>query len=589
MSRSLPHFLQRLRRQLGLELFYHPAFRFPISSLSTGLPIEPRRADFVAWYLVRQGVLRAEDVHAPRPVSYEKLARVHGQEYLESLHDATTLGRIFGVDPSDVPVAEVLRTIRLGCGATVAAARRCLTSRRAALNLLGGFHHAGPRRGGGLCAVNDVAVALADVREHGFTGQAVVLDLDAHPPDGTAECLRGHERVWIGSLSGSDWGALPGVRERVLPEATGDQGYLEALDGLLGEMPKPELAFVIAGGDVLAGDAFGRLALPEDGARERDRRVFEALRGCPSVWLPGGAYQPRAWRVLAGTGLVLAGRTHERIRPEENPLREHFAQVARSLSPRALTPGDEDGITEDEVNAQLGYAKAAPRLLGFYTADGVEYALERYGFLAHLRRLGYRDFEVQLDDTPTGQRMRLWGEHRGERHMLVDVVADRRVLHGREYLFVNWLALRNPVARFSPERPRLPGQEVPGLGLSREAAELLARIAKRLELAGVAFRPAHFHVAYAARHDFRFVDPVRQGRFEALVRDLGGLPLLEATRAVSEGRVLLDGSPYAWEADDMIDRAAGALIAGEEATRAERERAHFVLRSPSAEQPHATV
>jgi hypothetical protein len=73
----------------------------------------------------------------------------------------------------------------------------------------------------------------------------------------------------------------------------------------------------------------------------------------------------------------------------------------------------------------------------------------------------------------------------------------------------------------------------------------------RLGLGGVVFRPAHYHTAYPARHEFAFIDPHRQGRFEALVRDLAGVSLLEATTAVDEGRVLLDGRPYVWEADEM--------------------------------------
>ena len=44
---------------------------------------------------------------------------------------------------------------------------------------------------------------------------------------------------------------------------------------------------------------------------------------------------------------------------------------------------------------------------------------------------------------------------------------------------------------------------------------------------------------------------MRQGRFEALVRDLRGTPLLEATTAMAEGRLRMNGEPYAWEADEM--------------------------------------
>ena len=76
---------------------------------------------------------------------------------------------------------------------------------RRALNLLGGFHHAKPDAGGGFCAVNDLAVAVAAVRAEGFAGRVLVLDLDAHPPDGTAACLAADPSAWIGSLSGSSW------------------------------------------------------------------------------------------------------------------------------------------------------------------------------------------------------------------------------------------------------------------------------------------------------------------------------------------------------------------------------------------------
>lgn len=154
------------------------------------------------------------------------------------------------------------------------------------------------------------------------------------------------------------------------------------------------------------------------------------------------------------------------------------------------------------------------------------------------------------------------------------------------YLFVNWLTLRNPRAHFSALRPQLPGQEVPGLGLAREFSQLLGLMAQRLMLDGVAFRPSWYHMAWAARHNARFVAPERQGRFEALMRDLATLTLLEATRAVAEGRVLLNGRPYTWEPDEMVyvskaheDEADRAAIV------AERERCHFTLLSPGARAP----
>jgi hypothetical protein len=148
-------------------------------------------------------------------------------------------------------------------------------------------------------------------------------------------------------------------------------------------------------------------------------------------------------------------------------------------------------------------------------------------------------------------------------------------------LYVHWLTLRNPLAAFTAQRPALPGQEVPGLGLAREAAELLARMAERLGLEGVAFRPASYHTAYAGRALLRFVDPARQGRFEALVRDLSSVGLAEAALLLASGRVRLNGAPYAWEADEMV-RWLRPHPSDEAAVAAERDRVRFTVEAARA-------
>jgi hypothetical protein len=85
-----------------------------------------------------------------------------------------------------------------------------------------------------------------------------------------------------------------------------------------------------------------------------------------------------------------------------------------------------------------------------------------------------------------------------------------------------------------------------------------------------------YHLAVVARARFRFVDSARQGRFEALMRDLAHLPLLEATRRVAKGRVRLNGEPYTWEAEDMVSRRA-PVGDDAEAIAVERERCHFTV------------
>ena len=262
-------------RRRPLRIVYDEAYRLPISGLEAGPhAMETRRADDALHYLLHARALPASQVVNPEPCSYGDLARVHTPAYLESLHEPATLAKIFAVDLSDVYVDEVLRTLRLGVGGTLRAARDTLAKERPVINLFGGFHHAAPDRGAGFCALNDVAVAIAALRADGFEGRVGVLDFDFHPPDGTAECLGRDPSVWLGSVSGADWGPLPGVDEVRLADGTDDGPYLAAVEALLARMPEVALVFVLAGADVLAGDRLGHFRLSLTGTRRR-----ELLRG----------------------------------------------------------------------------------------------------------------------------------------------------------------------------------------------------------------------------------------------------------------------------------------------------------------------
>jgi hypothetical protein len=105
---------------------------------------------------------------------------------------------------------------------------------------------------------------------------------------------------------------------------------------------------------------------------------------------------------------------------------------------------------------------------------------------------------------------------------------------------------------------------------------MLMLMADRLKLSGVAFRPMWYHLAVVARSRFRFLDSARQGRFEALMRDLAYLPLLEATRLVARGHVQLNSQPYTWEPDDMVSRR-DPLLDDADLIALERERCRFTV------------
>jgi acetoin utilization deacetylase AcuC-like enzyme len=529
-------------------VWHAPEYRLPFSAPG----FDARRADFALWYLLERRAIGRKSLRQPRRAEQQELARVHTPELLASLGRPETLARVFACDQRGMPVDQVMSSVRLACGATIDAARELLRPTahevgRRALNLFGGFHHAKPGAAGGFCALNDIAIAVAALRAEGFKGRVLVLDLDAHPPDGTAACLEHDPSYWIGSLSCVSWGELPNVDETVLPPGCGDTEYLQALEALLARMPPGDLAFVCAGGDVLAGDPLGGLGLSFEACRERDFLAIDALSRVPSVWLPAGGYTSGAWRALAGSGLALGLRSRTPIAAGYDPMAARFSYIARSLAPESLGRGELD---MNDVAEELGLGTRGHLLLGYYSAEGLEHALHVYGVLDALRRLGYGPFRAELEESGVGDSARLLDVPSGE--PLIEVVVEKRSVAGGDMLYVHWLALRNPKASFAPTLQAFPGQTVPGLGLSREITEMLIRMAVRLGLEGLAMRPSAYHLAHVRRDTLHFVDPARQGRFEALCDALKDLPLVDASKAVAEGRARLNGQPYAWEPDEMV-------------------------------------
>jgi acetoin utilization deacetylase AcuC-like enzyme len=129
----------------------------------------------------------------------------------------------------------------------------------------------------------------------------LVLDLDVHQGDGNAELFADDPTVTVVSLHGArnyPFERVPSDLDVDLPDGTGDDEYLEALEGALAwALPGRRYAFavLVAGADPWEHDALGRLALTEDGLAERDRRALAALRaaGIPvCVTLAGGYGRP---------------------------------------------------------------------------------------------------------------------------------------------------------------------------------------------------------------------------------------------------------------------------------------------------------
>ena len=109
------------------------------------------------------------------------------------------------------------------------------------------------------------------------------------------------------------------------------------------------------------------------------------------------------------------------------------------------------------------------RYLNFYTKYGLELAFERYGLLDRLRAKGYRKLRIDMDlNDCAGDTIRvLEDEPTAQPLVEIRLRRDRKTIRGMELLAVEWLLTQDLQAEFTADKPRLPGQEYPGLGMLR--------------------------------------------------------------------------------------------------------------------------
>jgi hypothetical protein len=315
---------------------------------------------------------------------------------------------------------------------------------------------------------------------------------------------------------------------------------------------RPGLVVYLAGTDLAHDDAMGNWRLSDAALMVRDRLVTELARSQPMAIVLAGGYGRRAWRHSARFLLWLgSGRPLEPLDDEELTL----ARLRRSgvFHAAGEPPGGHAfSLTEEDLAALRPAYSHAARFLGSFSRQDVELQLETVGFLPQIRAKGYRRLRLELAGPEgLGDTVKVVCEDDRPEELLAEVRARRSrvTVPGFEVLAIEWLLLQDPRAQFSPLRPRLPGQQHPGLGLLADILGWLVLACEEHALDGIFFVAAHYHVAIQSRRLLRFLDAEDEARVRALVAALEGLSLAEAARAVSEGRVVSagDGTRFDWK------------------------------------------
>ena len=193
------------------------------------------------------------------------------------------------------------------------------------------------------------------------------------------------------------------------------------------------------------------------------------------------------------------------------------------------------------------------KVLDRYDAIALRRLFEDAGVIAALERKGFERIELEVDSAGRSlPHVLLFGHKASTRFLLLDGCVGEATVRPaffarRDYSMerpielavIHWVREEDPTAAFATDRPPLPLQQHPGLGVLRLVFHVVVRIAADIGKDGVASVPKFFHDAaifYRSRL-FLFLDGEEQGRFEALARDLNHLRLGDASLAVIGGAV----------------------------------------------------
>lgn len=568
-----PRLLRHLRRRVNqvvarwrpqpARFVYGPQYQLAWP----GMPFDEVRGERVLTALAGEGLVAREHIRQPPLASYHAILRVHGDAYIEAAQTPAMMERVLGMPVSDRDTQRILDLQRSMTGGTMLATDIALSTRNIAINLGGGFHHARADSGRGFCVFNDVAVAIAEQRALGFHGKVLIVDLDMHDGDGTRIIFAADPSVHTLSIHNLDWDSAPALEATrvALGEDVEDAAYLDAVRTHVSvalRKFRPALIYFVAGTDGAHDDPIGSWRLSEAAMLARDEAVFELVHhlapDAALVVVLAGGYGLNTWRYSARSFAWLQSGHHRFRAPDNDELSLMRARhLARLLSESELTGRDADdlGLTLEDLLPGHGPTQES-RLLGYYSAQGLELALERHGFLDRLRAKGFKQPTLVCDfGDPGRQSVKVFGEPTRDELLLELVVhRERREVPGFELLAVDWLLLQNPRERFGDARPRLPGQQHPGLGLFEELVALLVVACERVGLAGIVVTPSQYHLAVQWQRRLRFVEPRAGARLRALREALGDLPLAAATEALRGGQVIdrRSGEPCVYEAAPMV-------------------------------------
>lgn len=254
--------------------------------------------------LLYEGTCTHENFFEPTALEDSFILNVHTQDYFNDLKNLTLDAR--AARKIGFPLSEELieREIIIAGGTTKAS--EFAIKKGISMNIAGGTHHAYSNRGEGFCMLNDQAIGARYLQEKKLAKKILIVDLDVHQGNGTAEIFQNDPSVFTFSMHGkSNYPFKKEISDLdiALEDGCDDDTYLSILKDILPKLiqsQNPDFIYYLCGVDVIASDKLGRLGLSIEGCKERDRYVLQTCKDhkIPVMCSMGGGYSPEIKTII---------------------------------------------------------------------------------------------------------------------------------------------------------------------------------------------------------------------------------------------------------------------------------------------------
>jgi len=279
-----------------LKIAWSPIYAHP---LPAGHRFPMDKYNLLPEQLIYEGTINEENLFEPSDVSEKWITNTHDPAYFIKLK-ALQLSKS-EIRKTGFPLSKHLidREIHIMAGSI----QSCLYALEfgISLNIAGGTHHAFTDRGEGFCLLNDIAISANYLLDNKLAHKILVVDLDVHQGNGTAEIFTDRAEVYTFSMHGANNYPLHKEKSDLdvpMPDGADDSLYISTLRDHMEPLINsfcPDFIIYQCGVDVLATDKLGRLGMTIQGCRERDKIVLDLAfkNSIPIMCCMGGGYSEK--------------------------------------------------------------------------------------------------------------------------------------------------------------------------------------------------------------------------------------------------------------------------------------------------------